>query len=251
MQKPILDLAVRSYSTHHATHHHGFNQFVIPIEGALLIEIDGHERRLAVGLTAVVAQGAPHTQAASTANRSLILDIAPSRLNGSGAGRLLDTPFHVLPVAAMKLVDYMALTLKQRSLSADKQQLWTALLLDAMTQPQPAPATRLVSVLHAVEHNPGHPWSTAKMAEQASISISHLHALFRKELDCTPQQWLSRLRLKQAGSLLQTSALPIIEIAYRCGYTDQSAFTRAFARCYDQTPSAYRKLTQEPVHKKQ
>jgi len=251
MHKPLLDLTVRSYSTYHAIHHHGFNQLVIPIEGALLIEVDGHESRLVVGQTAVVAQGAPHTQEASTTNHSLILDIAPSRLNGSGAGSLFDTPFHSLSIAAMKLVDYMVLTLNQRSLSADNQQLWTSLLLDAMTQPQHAPATRLVSVLHAVEQNLGYPWSSAKMAEQASISVSHLHARFRKEMNSTPQQWLSRLRLTQASSLLQTSTLPIIEIAYRCGYTDQSAFTRAFARFYDQTPSAYRKLTQEPVHKMQ
>jgi AraC-like DNA-binding protein len=250
MEKALLDLTVRSYSTHHATHDHGFNQLVIPIEGSLLIEVDGHERRLVVGQTAVVAQGAPHTQASSVANRSLILDISPYRLDSNGAGRLLDKPFHALPAAAMKLVDYLVLTLNQRHLSPDNQQLWTALLLDAMTQPQHEPATRLVGVLHALEQNPGYPWTTQKMAEQASVSISHLHALFRQEMNTTPLQWLAALRLKQACTLLQRTALPIIEIADRCGYTDQSAFTRAFGRLYDQTPSTFRKLTEEAEHKK-
>ena len=180
MEKALLDLTIRSYSTSHATHNHSFNQLVIPIEGAILIEVDGHEERLMVGRTAVVAQGAPHTQTASSENKSLILDISPCRLERDGAGRLLDKPFHALPVAAMKLIDYMVLTLNQRHLSPDNQQLWAALLLDAMAQPLREPATRLVGVLHAVEQNPGYPWSTQKMAEQASVSISHLHALFRQ-----------------------------------------------------------------------
>jgi len=251
MEKALLDLTIRSYSTSHATHNHSFNQLVIPIEGAILIEVDGHEERLMVGRTAVVAQGAPHTQTASSENKSLILDISPCRLERDGAGRLLDKPFHALPVAAMKLIDYMVLTLNQRHLSPDNQQLWAALLLDAMAQPLREPATRLVGVLHAVEQNPGYPWSTQKMAEQASVSISHLHALFRQEMNSTPQQWLAAVRLKHACTLLQRSALPIIEIADRCGYTDQSAFARAFGRIYDQTPSAYRKLTEESEHKKQ
>ncbi len=244
METPLLDLTVRSYSTHHATHQHRFNQLVIPIRGTLLIEVDGHEGRLAVGQTALVAQGAPHTQAASIANSSLILDISPESLNHCGAERLLDKPFHALPVAAGKLVDFMVLSLNQGGLSAGNRQLWARLLLDAMGPSPHEPATRLVSVLHAIEHNPGYPWSTAKMAEQASVSISHLHALFRREMNCTPQQWLSGLRLKQACNLLQQTALPVNEIAFRCGYADQSAFSRAFTRLYHQTPSAYRKLTQ-------
>ncbi len=244
METPLLDLTIRSYSTHHATHHHRFNQLVIPIKGSLLLEVDGHEARLAVGQTAVVAPGVPHTQAASLTNRSLILDISPESLPQSGAERLLDRPFHSLPVATCKLVDFMVLSLNQGGLSAESRQWWTRLLLETMAQTLPVPASRLLPLLHAVEQNPGYPWSMSRMAALATVSASHLHVLFRREMNCTPLQWLSGLRLKQACDLLHGTALPVNEIAYRCGYADQSAFTRAFTRRYHQTPSAYRQLTQ-------
>lgn len=244
METALLDLAIRSYSADHPAHRHDFAQLVLPLFGELLVDVGGREGRLTAGRAAVVARGSSHTQAARDANSSLILDIAPDWLEGDEAARLLDEPFHAVPAAAMKLVDYMALTVNQGEVTPESRQFWAALFLEALVQPRPEPATRLASVLRAVERHPGHPWTTSQMAAQAAVSPSRLHALFRREMNSTPQQWLATLRLKQACELLQGTTLPIIEIAYRCGYSDQSAFTRAFVRAHDQTPSAYRKAEQ-------
>lgn len=250
MESALLNLTIRSYGAHHAVHDHEFDQLVLPLSGDLLIEVGGREGRLMVGRTAVVARGSKHTQTAIDANRSLILDLSPAWLDVAEAGRLLDTPFHAVSPAAMKLVEYMELMLNQRALAQDSRQLWAALLLEALIQPSVEPTARLAFLLHAVERNPGHPWTTTQMAAQAAVSVSHLHALFRREMKSTPQQWLAALRLKHAKRLLRDTALPIVEIAYRCGYSDQSAFTRAFIRAHDQTPSACRKVIQESEHKK-
>lgn len=249
METALLDLSIRTYGTHHAAHSHDFDQLVLPLDGELLIEIGGREDRLIPGRTAVIARGSKHIQMASATNCSLVLNISPDRFDGTEAGRLLDRPFHALSPAAMKLVDFMAITLRQPDLPQDTQHLWTELLLDALTRPTREPATRLSGLRQLLEHDPGRPWSIAEMAERASVSVSHLHALFRQELNSTPKQWLADLRLRQAQDLLRNTNLPIGEIAYRCGYADQSAFTRSFLRANETTPSAWRKQAREFQHK--
>jgi AraC-like DNA-binding protein len=48
-------------------------------------------------------------------------------------------------------------------------------------------------------------------------------------------------RLREAAHLLRTSSLPLVEIALRFGYHDQSHFTRRFVRRFGITPGRYRR----------
>jgi AraC-like DNA-binding protein len=50
-----------------------------------------------------------------------------------------------------------------------------------------------------------------------------------------------RLRLEHALAELDTTDDPIAEIAQRCGYYDQSAFTRHFTKVVGMSPGAYRR----------
>lgn len=79
------------------------------------------------------------------------------------------------------------------------------------------------------------------MAEAAAISPSRLHEWFRAELDSSPRAWLAEVRMAQACQLLRTSALPLAQVAQRCGYADQSALTHAMRRLRGVTPASYRK----------
>ena len=70
--------------------------------------------------------------------------------------------------------------------------------------------------------------TVAGLALRAGLSTSRLHALFLKEVGATPHAWISERRLTLARQLLADSTHSIAEIAYRAGYADQSALTRAF-----------------------
>lgn len=247
MEKTLLGLSVRSYQVQHDSHDHGYSQLVIPFAGTLLMDVAGRQERLKAGQVAVVASGVTHTQSGSSGNGSLILDVASERLNRPESLHLFDKPFHVLPAAAMKLVEYRVLMQDARAMTPDNQQWWGALFLDALQQAPQAPASRLLHALLAVERDPAYPWTVASMAERAALSVSRFHSVFRGEMHCTPQQWLGGLRLKLACQLLVSTSLPVNVIACRCGYADQSAFTRAFTRAFQQTPSGHR----ASVHKQQ
>jgi transcriptional regulator GlxA family with amidase domain len=72
------------------------------------------------------------------------------------------------------------------------------------------------------------PLSIAQIARRVGRTQRTLEARMRLVLGATPQTVYRRLRLNLARKLAEESALPVAEIAIRCGYTDASAMARAF-----------------------
>ena len=56
----------------------------------------------------------------------------------------------------------------------------------------------------------------------------------------TTQTELLRRRIAAAKKLLDTTDLPLAEIASRCGYCHASFFIRTFKKATGETPTAYR-----------
>lgn len=239
---PPITVDVRSYGAAASSHRHDFAQFVLPISGTLEIDIAGSGGRLGLGRAAFIEPGSSHSQMSREANRSLIVDLDAAALPPEVADRLVGRPFVPLTPAANRLIDYMSLMVGTGAASTSTLALWTPLLLDALTPAETARApARLASLLSRIEQDPGLPWTTETMATRAGVSVSRLHALFRAELDTTPHGWLAETRLRRAREWLSHSDQSIAEIAYRAGFADQSAFTRALRRATGMTPAAYRK----------
>ena len=117
------------------------------------------------------------------------------------------------------------------------------LLIDALVAER-RPVSRLDPLLRRIEAAPGEAWPAARMAVEAGLSVSRLHAVFRAEHDRTPQAWLSDLRLRAVQDALAGTTTPIAQLALDAGYSDQTALTRALRRATGLTPAAYRKVHQ-------
>jgi len=52
---------------------------------------------------------------------------------------------------------------------------------------------------------------------------------FKKEVGLTPHEYLHAYRIAKAKSSIR-KGLPLIEVAYACGFSDQSHLTRLFKR---------------------
>lgn len=62
---------------------------------------------------------------------------------------------------------------------------------------------------------------------------------FRSSFGVTPHNWLLRLRLERACSLLAVGGRTIAELAQEVGFYDQSHFTRAFRTAFGVAPTRY------------
>ncbi|QLF92617.1 AraC family transcriptional regulator [Pseudomonas sp. ABC1] len=234
-----IDLAIRSYGRDSHAHSHAFAQLVLPLSGSLEIDIEGQGARLDRMRAACVPAGLRHAQESQYANRSLIVDVPVQGLDAQARERLSARGFLPVTPAAAHLIGYMSAALANDS-ATRRTDLWTPLLLDALFETPARPASRLASLLAQAEAAP-FGWSVADMAVRAGMSTSRLHALFRQELDTTPHAWLSERRLECVCQWLLGSDLPIAEIAYRAGFSDQSALTRALRKHCGMTPAQYRR----------
>lgn len=68
----------------------------------------------------------------------------------------------------------------------------------------------------------------------------HLHRLFTNTVGMTIHDYVQRRQLTEAAKLLVFSSKPIIEVAFRCGYESQQAFSSAFKSMYKLPPAQYR-----------
>lgn len=83
--------------------------------------------------------------------------------------------------------------------------------------------------------------SLARLAEEACLSEFHLMRCFRQCFGVSVAQYLVRLRMERAAELLETGRCTITEVARRSGYTDLSAFGRAFRRYWGRSASDHRR----------
>ena len=65
--------------------------------------------------------------------------------------------------------------------------------------------------------------------------------IMKKELDCTPNNFILDIRLNAAHQmLLEEKNLNVSEVAYRCGFSDPKYFSRCFKKAMGVTPSEIR-----------
>jgi AraC family transcriptional regulator len=67
----------------------------------------------------------------------------------------------------------------------------------------------------------------------------HLAATFRRHYGCSLGEYLRRRRVATARELLTNPDLPLTEIAFAAGFSDQSHLTRTFKRFTGMTPLQY------------
>jgi AraC-like DNA-binding protein len=102
------------------------------------------------------------------------------------------------------------------------------------------------SIAYMREHL-NQPLHIAKLAHMAHISPSHFFVLFKRWSGFSPIEYFNRLRMRQAGILLTTTALNVKEIAAALGYDDPFYFSRMFKSVHGLAPSAYRLAKQSEI----
>jgi AraC family transcriptional activator FtrA len=85
------------------------------------------------------------------------------------------------------------------------------------------------------------PLDVAALARHACVSERTFARRFRAETGTTPLQWLLRQRVLEARRLLETSDLPVEDVADRSGFGSAASLREHFRRTTATTPTAYRR----------
>jgi AraC family transcriptional activator FtrA len=84
------------------------------------------------------------------------------------------------------------------------------------------------------------PLQVKALAQQAAMSERNFLRRFSETTGCAPKAWLQQARMARAKELLETSALPLQQLAERCGYPALETFRAAFRKQVGLAPTAYR-----------
>lgn len=85
-----------------------------------------------------------------------------------------------------------------------------------------------------------------KISNDLELNPSYLSREFSKYFeDLNFGDYVRKLRIEKAITLIQNSSYTLTEIAYMTGFSDQSHFTRIFKQSTEKNPSSYRKNIQK------
>ena len=87
------------------------------------------------------------------------------------------------------------------------------------------------------------------LAAESGYSRSHFLRTFRAAMGCSPHQWLTRLRVEQAKTILRENSISLTDIALDCGFSSHAHFSNTFRQIVRVTPSEYRR-THSPIMQK-
>ena len=163
-----------------------------------------------------------HQDAESTQLRTLIdLLFSETQADRLGTTAILD-----------RLADAMMFYVIRHSLA---QGIHTAGLLVALADKQIRPA------LIALCDDPAQAWSVESLAEKAFMSRSSFAERFTSIVGKTPMEFLAEWRMQLARRWLQQERLSVAEVADRCGYQSETAFSKAFKRIAGVGPGEFRR----------
>jgi AraC-like DNA-binding protein len=83
--------------------------------------------------------------------------------------------------------------------------------------------------------------SSRQLADCVRLSRYHFARAFRRSTGMSPQGYVIRCRIERAQYLMLWTDTTLCRIAFECGFSDQSHFSRAFVKALGETPRAWRR----------
>jgi len=108
----------------------------------------------------------------------------------------------------------------------------------------PAERSKLSKIRAQIDLDPASPVTIRALSAKARMNRNKLHFGFKQQFGASIHEYQTELRMRAALRLLQTTELPIGEIAERTGYPEPTNFTAAFKKHFASLPRDMRNSDQ-------
>lgn len=81
---------------------------------------------------------------------------------------------------------------------------------------------------------------TEQLAMMCNLSNTHFRRVFKRSMGYTPSEYLMKVRMDMAASMLKSTSSAIAEVAVSVGYDTLSSFNRNFQKRFHLSPRDYR-----------
>lgn len=104
----------------------------------------------------------------------------------------------------------------------------------------------VASVLRYLESAYDDPVSPSSLARKAGMMAARFARVIKRIHGISPMQLITKTRITAGCRLLRETDASVAEIALDCGFSDHSAFTRAFRAVTGMSPTEHRRLAPRP-----
>lgn len=99
---------------------------------------------------------------------------------------------------------------------------------------------QLLKITDYISDRLADPIQLSDLSDLLGMSQFHFGRLFKQSMGVAPYQYVLQQRVERAKSLLQTTKLPIVEIALQCGFSSHSHLGKWLRHDTGMTPKAFR-----------
>jgi AraC-like DNA-binding protein len=226
-------------------HSHPCTEVVLMLSGDGVLHQDGGRHPYRSGTAIVYQPGTEHWIEQHRPGRHVCLGIV-----SAAADRLLPGICLIPPL----LEPVAGLIVRELSGVADQSRLdllaglVASYLADAGPESRPAAApvpggaaNHLAQADALLRAHLDRPLGACELADSLFISPGYLRQIFRQAYGHGPMHHLLALRIEHAKKLLADTAMPVGEVATRCGFASQFHFSRVFRRFAGMPPSRWRR----------
>jgi len=98
-----------------------------------------------------------------------------------------------------------------------------------------------------MRHTYARPISLPDVAAQANLSPYHFLRIYKRAYGETPHEFLTRLRIERAKTLLARGSHNVTESCFEVGFSSLGSFSNLFADRVGFSPSEYRRYARSPI----
>ena len=244
-----------------STHHHDCHQLILILSGEAQICVNGEEKNAKGGSIIIVSRYENHSLKILSDNYSrIVLRLRPQPTNEqnklfsllsnrpTGFNNIIDVSDdfgHFKNLFSDILNEYEnENNLKEEMLEALVNRLLISIYRTFPKKEDYLEAESLNLILKIqkkFEENYALSYTLEELAKQYNISVSSLSHQFKQLTGMSVMGYLLYCRIASAKNLLAKTNLPIGEIIYICGFSDNSNFSRTFKNLNGLTPTEFRK----------
>jgi AraC-like DNA-binding protein len=98
-----------------------------------------------------------------------------------------------------------------------------------------------------MRHAYGRPINLPEISAQANLSPYHFQRVYRRTFQETPHEFLTRLRIERAKTLLARGSHNVTEACFEVGFSSLGSFSTLFTHRVGLSPSEYRRYVRSGV----
>ncbi len=104
-----------------------------------------------------------------------------------------------------------------------------------------APGTRIGRAVEFIENHFAESITIDDIAACCHVSRRHFFRLFEQAVGMAPMEYLKKVRLQKAATMLLTTNANVTEVAFACGFNDSNYFSSLYHKEFGMSPSRFKR----------